>query len=68
MRLEWYEEKWKQLLSHFVASGLEAEAWTVFWVVGMVPVARERAQNLEGRVTLSEAYVRFGGVALQGRP
>jgi len=59
LRLEQYEEQWKQLLSCFVASGLEAEAWAALRAMGMVPIVRERVQDLKGRVTSREVHVHF---------
>lgn len=61
MHLEQYEEQWEQLLSCFVASGLEAEAeaWAAFWAMGMVPLVRKRVQDLRGRVTSREVHVHF---------
>jgi len=60
--LERYEEEWKQVLSCFVASGLEAETWAAFWVADMVPIERE-FQYLRGWVTSREDHVHFERVA-----
>jgi len=57
--LEQYEEQWKQLLSCFVASGLEAEVWAALRAMGLVPIGRERVQDLKGRVTSREVHVHF---------